>query len=536
MGILDELFRRKPEDEFLPEYARPADPLRQLRDAIPENKDGGISMLNMIRSALGTSANWLDGTKDPSAVKVGPDTLAPLGLFGMGGMGVMNAMTRASPDARIGEALARQYPDDMSIRKIPEGSAGRHIKRAETADIYHGMRMPYRDPGIVPDNMNARKIDHGVTIGDMQRHYSPDGLRIGVMGLDDITPLTRVDGMHRPGDSARRAGDATSRAQESIGRPLNDLMADNARSSAPGTVVNSIDPGSSAFHEKVQRRSSYLDAKLQRAEEKKAAWAERRGTSPAPTKPTEPDSIGGHMMVVPRGIAVTDGTAGWRVTDMPRGDNVRDGIRPAATAGKIEPDYPFGMTTRRSNDIFADNAKGSAPGTVVNSIADKPYDVRRAEFEQHIKSGKFASEDDVPVPFQYTRLPPNHEDVVRMDQWSTLPHKKEAVDLSKLWATQKSVDGESVSDMVRGGVKGEPPPPSAYRALDGTIYLVDGHKRMSAAAARGEPTAEAMVVGADNAKGSAPGLAANSTQQPKDASQLSEPMLMELLRKLEGGA
>jgi len=440
MGILDELFRRKPEDEFLPEYARPADPLRQLRDAIPENKDGGISMLNMIRSALGTSANWLDGTKDPSLI--GPaEVMSPLGLAGMG-MGVANAVTRPGRDFRIADDLARQHPEASAVGEIPKFAPMRDASNPTSA---------------------AHVYDYG-------------------------------------------------------------LM--------PGT---------------------------------------------------------------PRAPVNTNAT-------------------------------PYA--------VMADNAKGSAPGTVVNSIAEKPYDVRRAEFEQHIKSGKFASEDDVPVPFQYTRLPPNHEDVVRMDQWSTLPHKKEAVDLSKLWATQKSVDGEAVSDMVRGGVKGEPPPPSAYRALDGTIYLVDGHKRMSAAAARGEPTAEAMVVGADNAKGSAPGvvvnsmadgggiagrlkaamgneeaftaelqglqgmsvpelkklasdftgapahtirnkqdaldaitrrhrnimdttakaqftkgftieaspyasapgLAANSTQQPRDARELSEPMLLELLRKLEEGA
>lgn len=126
MGILDELFRRKPEDEFLPEYARPADPLRQLRDAIPENKDGGISMLNMIRSALGTSANWLDGTKDPSLV--GPQEMVSpfgLGVVGSMGTGVKNAMTKPSRDHSISEALGRQYPNEVAGGEMRE--VGRKI-------------------------------------------------------------------------------------------------------------------------------------------------------------------------------------------------------------------------------------------------------------------------------------------------------------------------------------------------------------------------------------------------------------------------
>jgi hypothetical protein len=241
---------------------------------------------------------------------------------------------------------------------------------------------------------------------------------------------------------------------------------------------------------------------------------------------------GGELARGPRGMAMIDhdGAArnGWW-----HEYQLRDAANPTAMTAQFDEfglpiardgaapiSAPSNTNARGPQLVMADNAKGSAPGTVVNSIAEKPYDVRRAEFEQHIKSGKFASEDDVTVPFQYTRLPPNHDDVVRMDQWSTLPHNKEAVDLSKLWATQKSVDGEAVSDMVRGGVKGEPPPPSAYRALDGTIYLVDGHKRMSAAAARGEPTAEALVVGS-HPQASAPGLAANSTQQQDDQGVIS---------------
>jgi hypothetical protein len=182
MGILDELFRRKPEDEFLPEYARPADPLRHLRDAIPENKDGGLSMLNMIRSALGTSANWLDGTKDPSAVQ-DQDMIAPLGLGGMGGMGVMNAMTRAAPDVRIAEALGKQHP------------------------------------GAVPG-------------GELHRGRIAGNSRVWVDGPDGTTPAS-VGRIQPAGEVG--AGTMPTRPRHAA----NDIFADNAKGSAPGLAANS---------------------------------------------------------------------------------------------------------------------------------------------------------------------------------------------------------------------------------------------------------------------------------------------------------
>jgi hypothetical protein len=412
---------------------RPADPLRWLADAVGQNKDlpapqffmdpRALSMRNILHSGLNTTANWLDGTQDPSLI--GPaEVVSPFGfgLAGSGAASAINALARPGRDFRIADDLARQHPGAAPVASVPYGANLRDASNPTSA---------------------AHVYDYGLMPG---------------------TPRAPVN------------TNATPYA----------VMADNAKGSAPGTVMNSMAP-KEVVADYVKRLNDTFRDPDQFPAVMKELEADPRVTQ------AEAVQIASEFYAP---IAGSTSRPKALQHAMKRHEKLMESRKASGTIGKLT----------------ADNAKGSAPGTVVNSIAEKPYDVRRAEFEQHIKSGKFASEDDVTVPFQYTRLPPNHDDVVRMDQWSTLPHKKEAVDLSKLWATQKSVDGEAVSDMVRGGVKGEPPPPSAYRALDGTIYLVDGHKRMSAAAARGEPTAEALVVGS-RPSASAPGLAANSTQQ-----------------------
>lgn len=174
-------------------YAGPGGALRSLRNAIPENTDlpapqffmdpRSLSMKNMVRSGLGTAANWLQGTPE-----IGPDTLAPLGLGSMG-TGVMNALTRASPDAGIARSLAQQFPGEPAI-------------------------------------------------GDMVRQRIAGANRIGVSGDDGMTSLYRTDGaMHTPGE-------AVTRAPHGMGRPANDLLADNSSASAPGLAANSTQQSS----------------------------------------------------------------------------------------------------------------------------------------------------------------------------------------------------------------------------------------------------------------------------------------------------
>lgn len=166
-------------------YSGPGGALRSLRNMVPENTEGGLSALNMLRSGLNTSANWLQGNPE-----IGPDTLAPLGLGSMG-TGLANALTRAAPDAGIARSLSQQFPGEPAI-------------------------------------------------GDMIRTRIAGANRIGVSGEDGMTPLARTDG------AMRSPGDAVTRAPYGMGRPANDLLADNAKSSVPGTVVNSIDMSEAA--------------------------------------------------------------------------------------------------------------------------------------------------------------------------------------------------------------------------------------------------------------------------------------------------
>ena len=146
-------------------YSGPGGALRSLRNAIPEGSDG-LSILNMARSGLGTAANWLQGTPE-----IGPDTLAPLGLGSMG-TGVMNALTRASPDARIAKALMESHPDAISLGQMwrspssvsvtsPGGDAlvrGENrgaLQRAASGGQY-AITRPDHDVYGVADNVNAR--------------------------------------------------------------------------------------------------------------------------------------------------------------------------------------------------------------------------------------------------------------------------------------------------------------------------------------------------------------------------------------------
>jgi hypothetical protein len=296
----------------------PSNMLRSLRDYIPENTSlpppqfpfdpRSMSMMNMLRGALGTSANWLEGTHNQNAVQVGQDTLSPLGLFTMG-TGLANAMTRP-PKGAVGH-----IPADAPMHRAGDGGG---VTRFD-----HVLEQPKHR--LVRENDNA------------------------------------------PGPYA--------------------VMADNAKGSVPGTVVNSLaDTELPAHIKKLQRQSQYADAKLQRAEEKKAAWAAKRPRPPETV--TEdmaiarrlaeqfPDEIaGGHMMAVPIGVRVNDGTGGWRVTSMPSSESAKQGIKQVAEFGVKLPG-----AGRPVNDLLADNSRSSVPGVVVNSMGEPQQGIRGVHY------------------------------------------------------------------------------------------------------------------------------------------------------------
>lgn len=67
----------------IPKRNAVSDALRAARNAIPENRNHSVSMLNMVRGGLGSAANWLEGSPE-----IGPDTLAPMGAGLMTSMGL----------------------------------------------------------------------------------------------------------------------------------------------------------------------------------------------------------------------------------------------------------------------------------------------------------------------------------------------------------------------------------------------------------------------------------------------------------------
>jgi hypothetical protein len=97
-------------------YGGPGGWLRSARDAIPESPNT-FSALNMVRSGLGTAANWLQGTPE-----IGPDTLAPLGLAPMG-----MALTPRNAVGVFGGPLAKTA-DHAALAKAQE-LAGKGVDR-----------------------------------------------------------------------------------------------------------------------------------------------------------------------------------------------------------------------------------------------------------------------------------------------------------------------------------------------------------------------------------------------------------------------
>lgn len=160
-----------------------------MMDKIPANPDGGLSMLNMIRSGLGTSANWVEG--DPS--KIGPqEMVSPLGLAPMGSIGraaTSGARTATAPsrmsDAQMAEALTKQFPYEPAVGTMHRGRMAGHPRIWVSGD----------------DGMT------NAAIGRLQR--------------------------------ASEVGSGTMPTRDRLGFAQNDIFADNAKGSAPGLAANS---------------------------------------------------------------------------------------------------------------------------------------------------------------------------------------------------------------------------------------------------------------------------------------------------------
>lgn len=169
-----------PQQQMLP-AGHPSLLLRSLRDLIPQVQADDSSTMSGITSRLGrtataipragleTMANWLQGTHDPNAVRIGEDTIAPLGLFGMAGLAgrgaaasramadnakssvpgtVVNAMGegrgRAVADELLGigtnrdsfEQMWSRIKDDKTLSKADWANMANHFANAPTGATY----------------------------------------------------------------------------------------------------------------------------------------------------------------------------------------------------------------------------------------------------------------------------------------------------------------------------------------------------------------------------------------------------------------
>lgn len=206
--------------------------LRRVADAMPSNPDHGVSLLNMLKGGVSSSANWLDGKP-----QVGPDTLAPLGLAGIGsapiGAFAANALRR-SPD------LPAVWRSAHPRTSVDGRSAGEGIANA-------AVRSPDGEMFVAPTHYMA-----------LQAAEAKRGPAF-VSNADDgfVTTTGRYLDRYEAMAMARAADDPAKRSRRDfmdstdlphVGPfPFNKypINADQANGSLPGTVVNAVEQSGS---------------------------------------------------------------------------------------------------------------------------------------------------------------------------------------------------------------------------------------------------------------------------------------------------
>ena len=268
---------------------RPADPLRWLADAVGQNKDlpapqffmdpRALSVRNMLHSGLGTAANWLDGTKDPSLV--GPaEMVSPTGLAGMAGP--MSGAFRRGGAAVMADNAKGSAPGTV-LNSLDMSEAARMSRAREQGfdterPLYHGTKADFDafrpsekgkfGSGVYfsPDRQfadewtsgNGRVIEaygRGKMADDAawakarDAEYSADGSR-SMFEIENAA-AKRLQSEGYAGVSSKARGESVVfdtkdiRSTQAAFDPAKRdsamlLAADNAKGSAPGTVVNSI--------------------------------------------------------------------------------------------------------------------------------------------------------------------------------------------------------------------------------------------------------------------------------------------------------
>ncbi len=260
------------------EPPRGADPLRRLAEAMGRNEDvpepqffmdpRSLSARNMLHSALNTSANWLDGTKDPSLI--GPqEMVSPLGLAGMGmamaprgSIGAMgggrpaNAALDMSKEARLARAKEQGFDTGQTWyhgtqSEVPGFKGDTFFSSNPQVPNAFAMRYGQQDGGsVIPTYSRAQNT---------KRHSADDYTDDNLFRWIDEAKAQGYDSLavdHKGGGRLFWSGEkaqpwtefvafdpatirSTQAAFDPAKRDSTDLLASSPSASTPGLAANS---------------------------------------------------------------------------------------------------------------------------------------------------------------------------------------------------------------------------------------------------------------------------------------------------------
>lgn len=145
-------------------YAGPGGMMRSLRNAIPESPNT-LSAMNMLRGGLNTAANWMQGRPE-----IGPDTLAPLGLAGVGALmaprNALGVMGGGRPGLDMSEAARMARAKEQGYVPMYHGTGPQEFSEFRPSASYEGLGSGVY---LSPDRSTAERFAIDRTTGGKGR-------------------------------------------------------------------------------------------------------------------------------------------------------------------------------------------------------------------------------------------------------------------------------------------------------------------------------------------------------------------------------
>ncbi len=366
----------------------PSNMLRSLRDMIPQVQADDTSTMSGIYSRLGrtatalprgaleTMANWLEGTHNPQAVRIGEDTIAPLGLFPMG-----MALTPKNAVGVFGGRLAQTADHNAlaTAEKMAAAGAPRETIWKDTG-WFQGPDGKWR---FEIDDSQAVYMG-GVGRGDRFDKYL-DHPKLAeaypAVATEKARPLTKSEEAHA------YAGYDPDKREFVLKKGIADEA--QSRSSTLHEAQHFIQeregfsPGSNMD---VANEAAYRQVPQYRAAEK--ALADAENSRPGGINMLNPfawmkwddrvadawsaqqDALRAHRPTTAKVLDAYRRSAGEVEA---RAVQARRDLTPEQRAARppwLDYDTPV------SSQILADNARSSVPGTVVNAMGEQPQTIR----------------------------------------------------------------------------------------------------------------------------------------------------------------